>query len=252
MKKEFKGELQWISPDKIIKEEEKDDVGSFFVSLGLVFNDLKSIILLGDIIITDYRRLEESECSVHAGNIGGIIVYVNKTLAGIIHEFFILLEKNKDILNSEEFQGIVSKLPSKEKYVWNGMIRVANNQLDSMSDFTKTLLKIRNNFGFHYYQSGKSLKRGFKSRFYNEDIDDRNERAYYSIGKTINETRFYFVDAAIEESLSIAAGKADKKKFKGDPSMEEYYSKVNATIMVMAGVLISLLKKFLKERQNTS
>lgn len=248
--KEFKGDLEWISPDKIIKGN--DIVGSFFIGFGTIFNDLKDLILFEQLIVDSYRKPQADECSAHMGSYGGIMIHIKKLIASTINEFFIFLEKNDDVLNTAEFKDILEKLPKLEKEEWNGMVSAAHGKLPKASDFIKTLVRIRSNFTYHYYQSGKVLGRGFRSRFSNEQKDERNKCAYYSIGETLGLTRFYFSDAAVEEALYIEAGKGEKKKIIGDASFEKYHLQINATIEIMSKVIMLLLKKFLQTRRNNS
>lgn len=250
MKKEFGGNLEWIDPNKIIKEDEDNKVGSFFVGLGVIFNDLKDLILFEQLIADNYRQPEIKERSSHSGSFGGLLVHINRLFVGIINEFFIFLKENEDILSTAEFKNICKKLPREERENWNGMVEAANGRLPKVSGFLKTLLLIRNNIGYHYYQSGKILSKGFVSRFSNEQQDKRNEKAYYSIDETIEKTRFYFSDAAVEEALFIETGKGERKKFTNDPNVEKYQMQMKATIYTMTKTIMLLLKKFLQSRRN--
>lgn len=247
---EFKGDLKWISPDKIIKEGENNEVGGFFVVLGTIFNDLKDIILFENLVIEKYRKPKADECSDHSGNYNGIMIHLNKLIASIINEFFVLLKENKNVLDTTEFKDILSRIPKSEQETWNGMVAAANDQLLELSDFVKSLIRIRNNLAFHYYQSGKMLSKGFVSKFSNEYIDERNRKAYYSIGENVEETRFYFSDAAVEEALSIEAGKEEKKKIIGDESFARYQQQLIYTVRVMNTTMSFLLKRFLQMRRN--
>jgi hypothetical protein len=249
--KEFDGNLERIDPDKIIKEGNDNKVGSFFVGLGMIFNDLKDLILFEQLIVNDYRlpNLNE-ECSDHSGNYCGIMVHINKLFAGAITEFFIFIKENRDILNDAEFKNIFEKLSETDKRTWNGLVAASNGQLDQVSDFVKNLIKIRSNLSYHYYQSGKMLSKGFISKFKNEQKDKRNENAYYSIDDTMEKTRFYFSDAAVEEALYIEVGKEEKKKIKDDPNIEKYREQMKVTIHTIIEVIRPLMKKFLQSRRN--
>ncbi|MFA4817807.1 MAG: hypothetical protein WC608_03770 [Parcubacteria group bacterium] len=247
---DFKGDLKKILPKKIIREEENDKVGAFFVVLGLIFNDLKDLVIFEQLMVSNYRKPKASECSDHAGNYGGIMIHINRLFAGIINEFFNFLKKNNNVLEEAEFKNVLERLPEEEKNMWNGMVAAASGELPKASEFINTLIRIRANFTYHYYQSGKVLRKGFISRFYNEEIDDRNKSAYYSIGESLNTTRFYFSDAAVEEALFLETGKTEKSNFVGDVSVEKYKLAMGSTIQIIQRIIMLLMKNFLQVRRN--
>jgi hypothetical protein len=246
--KEFEGDLKSISPSRIISENDK--VGAFFVVLGLIFNDLKDLIIFEQLVTCNYRKPTESECSDHSGNYGGMMIHISRLFAGIINEFFSFLEKNDDVLDDAEFKNILERLPKEENETWHGMVAAAHGKLPKASEFLSTLIRIRGNFTYHYYQSGKVLKKGFASKFYNEEIDDRNKFAYYSIGETSEFTRFYFSDAAVEEALFLETGKNEREKVAGNACIEEYKLTMGSTIRIMQRIIILLMKNFLQVRRN--
>ena len=51
MTKQFKGELKWINPQLLISEKNHDKIESFFLGLGVIFNDLKGLILFERMLI---------------------------------------------------------------------------------------------------------------------------------------------------------------------------------------------------------
>ncbi|MCX6766080.1 MAG: hypothetical protein NT136_03940 [Candidatus Moranbacteria bacterium] len=250
---EFEGELKWISPNKIIKEggyNVDNEVASFFIGFGVIFNDLKDLILFEQLLINNYRKPKEKKASVHSGSYNGIIVHINKLIASTIHEFFKFLNKNKKILGTREFNEILNKLPAEEKIIWNGLVAASQGNLLKALNFLKTIVRIRSNIAFHYDHSGKILKRGYKSRFFGEYKDDSNKCAYYSIGDKIELTRFFFADAVVEESLFIEAGKEEKKKFIEDMSLIKYQAQLRETVNVVTKIIKLLLKNFLQSRRN--
>ena len=65
------------------------------------------------------------------------------------------------------------------------------------------LLRIRNDLAFHY--SPKVLPRAYQATF--ADPTQRyRDRAVLSDGESMEATRFYFADAAMEEGLRVATG----------------------------------------------
>jgi len=212
MPKKFKGELNWIDPDKLVTEDKYNEVEGFFLSLGLVYNDLKGLIFFEKLLIDTYERPKDDEVTPHAGNYGGVIVQIEKLIASTINEFFILLKKNTDVFTDREFKQIFRSLAKTDQQLLKGMIAASCGKLPRVESLLTSILQIRNNFGYHYYQSCKALRNGYISRYFGKIKDNKNEFAYYSLGDTLEVTRFYFSDAAAQEALFIAAGKDPKKE----------------------------------------
>lgn len=246
----FIGELEHISPKLLITEKEYNRVESFFLGLGVVFNDLKGIILFEKMLIDYYEKPQDNEITSHAGNYGGVYIQIQKLIASTINEFFAFLRKNSDLLNTNEFKEIFKKLNKEERVLWEGMIAASRNKFSRVTDFMKTIAQIRSNVAFHYDHSGKILRSAYISYFFGKTHDGRNKHAYYSIGDSIENTRFYFSDAAVEESLYIAAGKKLKESHVGNTSLEKYRQQTRETIEVMSAVISSILKKYIKLRRN--
>ena len=252
--KEFDGDLKGISPDKIIKESatnRDNKLGSFFLGLGIIFNDLKDLILIEELIVENYKKPKKGNCSDHLGNYNGIVIHINKLFASIINEFFVFIEKHVDVIELDEFKDILQRLPREEQAVWNGIVDSATGKNSKMQGFLKTLLRIRSNIAFHYDHSGKVLKKGFISRFFGEEKNIYNEKAYYSIvEENLKHSRFYFSDAAVEEALFLEAGKKEKKKIEDDKFIEEYRIKMFESINIIGKLILLLLKNFLQTRRN--
>ena len=203
MKKRFESELRWIDPCLLINKENNDKLGSFFLALGVIFNDLKGAIILEKILTESYEQPTDDEVTAHAGDYGGIMIQTQKLIASIISEFFVFLKKNNDIFVTPEFNAIFKRLGKSDQNLWEQMIEGANGKFFNASELLKSIVQIRSNIAFHYDHSGKILLSGYKSRFFSDVKEGRNEKAYYSLGETIELTRFYFSDAAAEESMHI-------------------------------------------------
>ena len=246
MKQKFLGELKHISPARLIKENEKDKLADFFLVLGSIFNDLKGFILFEKLVQENYEKPEPKDITAHAGEYGGILIQVHKLIASTIHEFFRFLNENKDIVDSKEFKELLSRLSTQYRERWNEIIAVAFNKIPESNNFTETLVKIRNNVGFHYYQSGKNLRKGFIRKFFSKEksSDNKNEEAYYATGENMGSTRFYYCDAAVEEFLFITTG--------NDNSLNKnnYMGQVRAIIDDMNFAIASILKEYIRVQRN--
>jgi len=251
MKKRFEGELKWINPNKLITQNRYDETEGFFLGLGVVFNDLKGLIFLEKILMEMYEKPKEGKATCHNGDYCGILVQIKKLIAGTINEFFIFLKNSTDIFEGSEFKQILARLPKEDISFWKAMIAASQDNLLSITDFLKSIIKIRNNLAFHYYQSGKALRQGYLSRFFAKWKNETNEFAYYSMGNNIETTRFYFSDAAVEESLYIMAGKKIGESVKDDPSLQIYQEQIMETIKVMSVSIALLLKNYIQSRRNS-
>jgi hypothetical protein len=67
---------------------------------------------------------------------------------------------------------------------------------DQKDQFRAWLVKVRNNAVSHYYNP-KALMQGYRRHFFEEPPAPYNEFAFASLGASLEETRFYFADAAV-------------------------------------------------------
>jgi len=236
---EFVGELQKINPQRIINHQEPSHLDNFFLTLALVFNDLKGIVLFERMMIERFRRPDIGECSVQCGEYGGLLVETSKFFGGVINEFFIFLSKNKDVIDSYTFKGILKSINKEERQLWEEIIDIAFNKVGGASDFSKILKIIRNHIAFHYFGSHEDLKNGFISFFFKKDKIQHNEFAYYSMGNpmTMENTRFYYIDAAEQEYLNSLS--KDYELFKKD---------VSKIIIKMNFAIAALIKEYIRTR----
>lgn len=246
----FGGELKWIDPKLLIDETNHNRLESFFLGLGVAFNDLKGLLLFGNMLDELYERPSKDEITSHAGNYGGIVIQIQKLFAGTLNELLIFLKKNSDVSSSVEFKEILNRLSKQDKQLWEGMIAVAYGKLPNTENLLKTIVKIRSNVAFHFDHSGKILRNAYISRFFGKTEDEKAKYAYYSIDDNIELTRFYFSDASVEESLQIAAGKKPKENSVGDIFIEKYQDQLRKTIVVICITMKSLLKNYIQLRRN--
>ncbi len=241
--KEFQGTLKKIHSTRLIKKNTSSDIDNFFLVLGAVYNDLKGLILLGILLGETCKKPEAEEISVHAGEYSGLRVQLNKLLISTIHEFFVFLEKNKKVFATSEFGLILKALPKKEQEVWHDLTGIAFKKNSGAYDFTLLLTKIRNNAGFHYYQSGKEFRNAFISRFFEKEkkSQNKNDYAYYSIGKDMEHTRFFYIDATIEEYMSITLDSKEKDSIQFSKLIGSIIEEMNSTIIL-------LLREYLRTR----
>lgn len=220
-KKEFKGEISHISPHKLIQKDKNNDFDNFFLVLGLIYNDLKDIIFFVDSFNKSYREPKydgSEEPSVHLGQCGGIQNHINRLVIGLISEFFIFLEKNNEVTSSINFQLFIKKLPEEVRNDWFNLLGTLDNESE---DFLSKIARIRSNIAFHYDQSLTELRSGFIEKFFGVNKDKSSEYAFYSLGGTMETTRFYYCDGSVE---------AYSKKLLGSSPEDNYFENVRDLI----------------------
>lgn len=197
---EFEGELKSIPPSKLIKKDKSNDFDNFFLVLGLIYNDLKDLILFTNLIQKNYRQPRPDvvePASVHLGQLGGVNNHLNRLAVGFMSEFIIFLRQNKKVINNINFMLLIKNLPPEARKNWNHILGVLEDK-DS-DDFLSKIAKIRSNVAFHYDQSLKEIRSGFIKKFYDSPPNEYNKKAFYSLGDNIETTRFYYCDGAVDE-----------------------------------------------------
>ena len=222
---------------------------TFFLTLAVVFNDLKGLVHLEKLITDNYRYPEKEETTIHAGEYGGMLVHVQKLFIGTIQEFFKFLSSNESIILRGELQFLLNKMPKQIQERWDIIMDIACGKNPKMTNFTTTLIKIRNNLSFHYNQSGKILREAFIKRFFHKTKKEQNKSAYYSIGDNMEQTRFYFADASQQQFLVTMSYEVEGSESEDVLVISQNYAKTILSIINdMNFAIMTLLKTYLKER----
>lgn len=236
------GELKRINPKNLIVTGKEDEVENFFLILGVFYNDLKSLTF--HIIETNNKFLENKpgEISIKNGEYGGIRFHLDRLTIGILHEFFNFLKEKKAILKTGEFSFLYNKLNHNLKNKWATIVKISSGEDPSnkSDSFSKALLFIRNNLAFHYSKSAKVLRKGFIDFFYNDPKNSNNERAYYSIGNTMRDTRFFYCDAAAQRATTSQVNER--------MGLDEYNSKFREVIHDINLTIMALMKEYIRQR----
>lgn len=250
MGKKFGGKLNWVDPKLLVDENNHNKVDGFFITLGVVFNDLNGLLMFESLLVSNYEKPETIEATNHAGHYWGLLLQVHKLLVSTISEFFVFLKKSTDVFSEVEFKQVLERLSKSDESLWSGVVAAAHGRLNSVNSFLNAIVQIRSNIAFHYDHSGKVFRGGYISKFFGKNRDDSNKSAYYSLNDNPQETRFFFSDAAAEECLNIAAGKKFKDSPLGDPAIKEYRAKIGETIVALNRIISILLKNYIQKRRN--
>jgi hypothetical protein len=232
-KKEFSGELKDISPKHIIDQDNKKDIQSFFLILGLIFDDLKGLIFFQKVIEDNYRKPDVNEVSAHAGEYNGLIAQTERLLIATVGEFFKFIEENEVVLTSTNFLLTLKKLSLEKRNRWNDLVSFGDG-----STILSKIARIRSNVTFHYDNSMEELRRGFINSFFSNRKDlIQHKRAYYSFGNTMENTRMYYSDAAAEDYIHALLGTEDRI------AIREAINGMNHTIQGLLRVYLENIKR---------
>jgi hypothetical protein len=189
------GEPIPINPEKLLTQGAKDPFEEFFLALALIYNDLKTALMLG---VTIDKAAEGKEISAREGQRSGTVIYLLRMMIGILHELLKLISENESIIKGALFIKILDHIPPKHKIMWERLVTHATDG----SKTSKLLKMIRNTTAFHYYQP-RMLANGYSEFFFKDAKKPNNKNAFVSLGKTMDAMRFYYADAAAERSIEL-------------------------------------------------
>lgn len=232
--KEFNYKLENIAPSFLIDTSKNDSLDNLFLVFGVIFNDLKGLILFSDLVKNTYEKPIPNEISSHLGEYNGVQIQIFKLSISLISEFLIILDKNKDIFNDIRFKLIEKRLDKDLKNKWENILSIALKNTKKSDSYLSSLAQVRSNITYHYDHSGTQLRSSFIKRFFNSPRDKSNETAYYSIGQSIETTRFFYCDAIIHEYVN--------KNLKIESL--DYIKKTNKIMRDMSSVIVILMKNY--------
>ena len=191
--------LQKIGPECLVSATGSDRMELFILALAQVFNDLKDLAYVSTCLSDAKPR--EAKINPYFGQWMGMNLHVHRLIYGLLFELFELLRKFEDQIRSPEFLKIERQMGSRTQRDWKALRKFALGEKGgSKTEFGKCLERIRHNLSFHYYQP-KQIMRGYRRHFFGIESGPHAEFAYYSIGQNMEETRFYYADAAGQAAL---------------------------------------------------
>jgi hypothetical protein len=231
-------DLQTFPSSLFVDEDNPTPLEGFFLALAIVYNDLKGISIFARGIGAISKGTPE-ELSGKSGEQVGFRLQLTRLLYGTLHEFLVLVRENGAALNSEEFKNMIQSMSSRDRRSWNEIAEIAHNQNGRPdSPVAKFLLRVRNNAAFHYYQP-KELLRGYNKHFHENAKTLGNEMAVVSIGKNMEESRYYFADAAVSGFLELMQGSTE---------LPNAIDKLDPFVRKLNRVLSCLLNSFIQNR----
>jgi hypothetical protein len=176
-------------------ETVSQDLCNFILALALIFNDCKNLIYA---YLVTAELLPEGKFVRNRlwGTFSGVQFHVFRDIIALLHELFNLIHKNEYLLQGPFFKSVIHQIDKPAKKAWNTVVSVALGDMPTDA-LGKTLLLVRNKISFHY--DGKAIFVGYKHHFLKSN--QLTERAFISRGNSMQESRFYFADAAAQGYL---------------------------------------------------
>jgi hypothetical protein len=80
------------------------------------------------------------------------------------------------------------------------------------SSIISKITRVRSNVSFHFDHSKKELRKGFIRSFYGQSKEIiQHNKAYFSLGIDMKNTRFFYADAAVEDYVKSLLDESDMK-----------------------------------------
>jgi len=218
--------LAKYAPSEIVPAEGNDSLASFILALSVVFNDLKGLLLIRQAFAS--TKPPDGEVSSHAGEWRGIEIQVQRYTIALVHELLALIHSFPDEARGETITEWMKSADPDTRRRWRNLVGVAlDTKTQGDPAFTKVLLLIRNNVASHYYQP-KTLVKGYRRHFFRLPKSGLNEVAYVSLGQNMEQTRFYYADAALQSAIANLSGSLGEKEFAR--RMRKIASDINETL----------------------
>ncbi len=203
------------------------EVCNFILTLALAYNDYK-FYMMTFIMLMESKPEGEAQRSAVWGEYIGIKLHIIRLQIGFVHELFNLIEKNKKILEDDFFKETIRMINTRARESWTSLVDVA-----LMKEQNNLLARIRNKVTFHY--DINELFAGYKLGFFKNGA---SQDACISIGNTLQKSRFYFADVAIQGYL--------EKKL--NLTVETFFSSFNNILGEINNALYDICIKFIQRR----
>jgi hypothetical protein len=203
--------LQYFTPNVFILNNKKEqEVCNFILMLSLIYNDFKDL-LWAYFYMEKCKLPTISHPTSYSGQYGGINWHITRLFHSLIFEFTKLIKENSTVLDHPLFIKTIQQIHKENKNNWNWLVSFAKGE--NIDENDKKLHEIsrliRNTIAFHYYQP-KFLYSGYECFFLKKD-NPTNQNAFISNGVSLETTRFYFADAAVEGCFQRIISKEDVK-----------------------------------------
>jgi len=183
------------------------DVCSFVLSLALIYNDYKDIVLAQ--ILLDQEEPQETPLKSRIrGAFSGMNLHLLRLHVAQMHALLEFVRDGRGEYEHPFFQDLIRQLSRQSRDAWRTVVQVSEGATPQ-SDLGKALLMIRHKVSSHY--DPRMLYRGYSRHFLGDQPQD--DRAYISRGNSMATSRFFFADAAAQGVVHDAIGQDDYSGF---------------------------------------
>jgi hypothetical protein len=174
------------------------DYYGFVLALAVAFNDLKGLNWW-------LHQLNKGKpdpwapVSAYLGEVNGLISHVQKLTFGIFVELLVLIQEQRELIASPDFQALIGRTTAKAQESWHDLVGVAGGTVrvgDEFRSLAGQFQRIRA-AGIYHYKDMRGILRGYETFFASEPTKF-NRTAYFSAGNALERSRFYFADAAVQ------------------------------------------------------
>jgi hypothetical protein len=184
----------------------------FVFLLGLAFNDIKALCWVDAQLRKGAPPTGESarlDADPYKGNWTGMLKTFDRLSSGIITETYRLIRTyaHKGVFKTEVFERAFRKLERRYRVAWEALLRDAEHaEADRLRKYHRDL---RNAVGYHYNTGGKVIIEGYRKHVAAKPGHPAFDKAWVSLGKNMETSRFYFADAAavqVQERIGLECG----------------------------------------------
>lgn len=214
----------------------------FVLLLALAFNDIKALCWVDDQLrkgAPEKKASEPPRADPYPGNWVGTLKTFDRLSSGVVNETYRLVRSyaRKGVFKTPLFERAHRNLARRYRDTWKAFLRDAEHpDAERLRSYHKN---IRNAVGYHYYTGGKAMTTGYRAHVAFMPGNPMSDRAWASFGKNMEESRFYFADAAavqVQELIGIEAGRVTPEE------RRKNVGNINAAIRMLLEQLLRELK----------
>jgi|SRR5450759_432398 len=193
--------LTKYDPERVVAKQGRDEFTEFTMALAVAYNDLKGLFLWRELLLP-LKPPDPTVVSAKSGEWHGVEIQIHRLLVAQLHELLKLIKEFESVASGEAMHRLLKKAPPSTRHHWDDLVKIATEKgTPRDTAFAEVLVQTRNSVSYHYYQP-KMLIAGFRHYFFELAPGAHNESAFASIGENMEQTRFYFADAAILGALT--------------------------------------------------
>ena len=209
----------------------------FTLVLSLVFNDLKTVVWAHDRVMAG-KPYDEAAVTACNGQWVAMRQAFTRMAHGVLHELGVLIKANSALLNWEPLRNIETLISDKSPgagAAWQSLVDFALER-KSQSKLTRFLRANRNELAFHYDKDGEVMLDGYRRHFGRARGEHGSyDWAYVSLGETMEQSRFYYADAAANAAVKA---QMDALKVSGE-ELRDFGMNANFALRFVVGSLLA-------------